>query len=239
MAALGRCRYRPPRLPSPSSGDHVSLTRVSQNDGVRALQIQTHDNNGTIHVCHSSCSLLDGGTLQAYLTSVASWISSNPNDVVSLVMVNIDNLAASRFATVFQAAGLDKKAYSPSKASLTVSDWPSLGTLIDAGTTLVVFMDNTASFTDVPYIIDEFSNLWEDAYGECCERSERRRGRAAWAAWKSAPAVAVLGAVLGANPATGGGTLLASALARSALALLAWHPHPWPSWRLASTLATR
>lgn len=47
---------------------------------MRALQIQTHDNNGTIHVCHTSCSFLDGGSLESYLTSVATWITANPND---------------------------------------------------------------------------------------------------------------------------------------------------------------
>ena len=52
----------------------------SQNDGVRALQVQTHENNGTIHVCHTSCAYLDGGALQDYLGKVAAWMSSNPKE---------------------------------------------------------------------------------------------------------------------------------------------------------------
>lgn len=26
-------------------------------------------------------------------------------------------------------------------------------------------MDNSADFSEVPYLVDEFSNMWEDAYG--------------------------------------------------------------------------
>lgn len=92
--------------------------------------------------------------------------------MVTLVIVNIDNLAATEFATVFESTGLNTKSYSPSASYLPVSEWPTLGTLIDNGTTLVTFMDNTADFSTVPYIIDEFTNIWEDAYGEF----ERTRG---------------------------------------------------------------
>lgn len=33
-------------------------------------------------------------------------------------------------------------------------------------------MDYDASFSSVPWIIDEFSNMWEDAYGECSGDAE-------------------------------------------------------------------
>lgn len=60
---------------------------------------------------------------------------------------------------------MDKLSYSPSAASLTVTEWPTLGSLIDAGTRLVTFMAGNADFTAVPYIIDEFASMWETAYG--------------------------------------------------------------------------
>ena len=69
-------------------------------------------------------------------------------------MVNSDNLAATEFASSFQSAGLDKLSYTPPSAALPASGWPTLGTLIDAGTPLVTFMASKADFTSVPYIID-------------------------------------------------------------------------------------
>ena len=74
--------------------------------------------------------------------------------VVSLLIVNNDDLPASQFGTVFTAAGIDTLSYSPASASLTASEWPTLGSLIDNGTRLLTFMDFKADFTSVPYIID-------------------------------------------------------------------------------------
>ena len=74
--------------------------------------------------------------------------------VVSLLIVNSDNVAPAQYDTVFKAAGLDTLAYAPTSASLAASDWPTLGTLIDAGTRLVVFLTTEADFTTVPYLID-------------------------------------------------------------------------------------
>jgi hypothetical protein len=90
-----------------------------------------------------------------------------PRAVISILIVNSDNLPPTAYTSAFDSAGLTNYTYSPSSSSTTLSAWPTLGTLIDAGTRVVVFMDYDASFSSVPWIIDEFSNMWEDAYGEC------------------------------------------------------------------------
>jgi len=97
---------------------------------------------------------------------VTSWVAANPNDVVTLIIVNIDNLPATTFAQSFSSAGLDQYMYSPTAGQLTINEWPSLGSLIDSGKRVLAFMDNQADFSQVPYLIDEFSNMFEDAYGE-------------------------------------------------------------------------
>ena len=74
--------------------------------------------------------------------------------VVTLLIVNSDNLAATQFASVFVAAGVNSMSYSPQSASLLASGWPTLGSLIDAGTRLVAFLSTTASFEAAPYLID-------------------------------------------------------------------------------------
>ncbi|KAH9944272.1 PLC-like phosphodiesterase [Epithele typhae] len=134
------------------------------NDGVRMLQSQAHNKSGTIELCHTSCSLLDGGSLKDYLTQLKTWMDSNTEDVVSLLIVNSDNIAPSVYADVFTSAGLDTMAYTPSSSALTASSWPTLGSLIDSGKRLVVFLSTSADFTSVPYLIDEFTNVWETAY---------------------------------------------------------------------------
>ena len=103
--------------------------------------------------------------------------------VVTLLIVNSDNLAATQFASVFVAAGVNTLSYSPQSASLPASGWPTLGSLIDAGTRLVTFLSTTANFDTAPYLIDgeysvlhptprapfpnalaEFSNIWETPF---------------------------------------------------------------------------
>jgi len=134
------------------------------NDGIRMLQMQAHNQSGTIQLCHTSCSLLNGGTLQDYLTKVKTWMDANPNEVVSLLIVNIDNLSPTLYDAVFKAVGLDTISFAPNSSSLAVSDWPTLGSMIDSGKRLVTFLDNQANFSTIPYIIDEFTNVWETAF---------------------------------------------------------------------------
>lgn len=134
------------------------------NDGIRTLQVQTHNATDGIHLCHSSCSLVDAGLLSDWLGSVATWVKANPTEVISIVLVNMDNLPATSFSAAFETAGLSDYAYTPSSSATSLSDWPTLGTLVDTGKTVVVFMNYNADFSTAPYIIDEFSNMWEDAY---------------------------------------------------------------------------
>ncbi|KAJ7492401.1 PLC-like phosphodiesterase [Mycena latifolia] len=133
-------------------------------DGIRMLQMQAHNSSGVIQLCHTNCLLYNGGTLEAYLTKVKTWMDANTEDVVTLLIVNIDNLVASEFGTVFANVGLDKLSYAPSTSPLTASAWPTLGSMIDNGTRLVTFLDNAADLTSVPYLIDEFTNVWETAF---------------------------------------------------------------------------
>jgi len=134
------------------------------NDGIRMLQMQAHNQTGVIQLCHTNCVLFNGGTLEDYLTKVKTWMDANTNDVVTLLIVNIDDLPASAYGPVFAKVGLDKLSYAPTSSPLTASSWPTLGSMIDAGTRLVTFLDNAADLTSVPYLIDEFTNVWETPF---------------------------------------------------------------------------
>jgi hypothetical protein len=133
-------------------------------DGIRMLQVQAHSESGTLTLCHTTCTLLKGDTLLVYLGKVKKWMNANPNEVVTILIVNIDNQPASAFASVYAAAGVDTMSYAPSNPSLAASDWLPLGQMIDQGKRLVTFLDNGANAGAAPYLIDEFSNIWETAF---------------------------------------------------------------------------
>lgn len=109
------------------------------SEGVRFLQAQTHNHDGTIELCHTSCVEKDAGPLEDYLTTIVTFLDANPEEVVTLLLTNQDGIAGTEFNAAFVNAGADTYAYSPG-STLTMGEWPTLGNLIDAGTRLVVFM---------------------------------------------------------------------------------------------------
>ncbi|KAF5352466.1 hypothetical protein D9756_006018 [Leucocoprinus leucothites] len=133
------------------------------NDGVRMLQMQAHNQNGEIKLCHTDCSLYDGGTLHDYLATVGDWLNANPNEVLALLIVNIDNVPVAQYDPIFKAVGLDVHSFVPSSVPIPAASWPTLGSMIDSGQRLVTFMDNKADGS-VPYILDEFTHIWETAF---------------------------------------------------------------------------
>lgn len=106
------------------------------------------------------------------LVLVKTWMDSNPDEglfqtsissdsmltggraVVVLLIVNIDDLPATEFAPVFEAANVTSISYQPGISNMTASSWPTLGSLIDNGTRLLTFLDNSADITTVPYLLD-------------------------------------------------------------------------------------
>lgn len=78
-----------------------------------------------------------------------------------MVLVNSDGIEASVWGAAYTAAGLDDLVYTPASVPIAKGDWPTLGTLIAAGTRLVNFLAQEADFASVPFLIDEFANVWE------------------------------------------------------------------------------
>ncbi|GAA97539.1 uncharacterized protein L969DRAFT_14189 [Mixia osmundae IAM 14324] len=137
---------------------------VQLDDGIRLLQGQGHALNGSLHLCHTSCTLFDGGTAQAYLSEVKSWLDANPNEVITILMTNPETLSPAVWGQAYAAAGLDTVSYTPPTFPLPKSQWPTLQELISNNTRVVNFLDFNADPATVPYIIDEFTNIWETPY---------------------------------------------------------------------------
>ncbi|RHZ65182.1 uncharacterized protein CDV56_107104 [Aspergillus thermomutatus] len=138
-------------------------TTLQLDAGVRMVTAQVHSQDSEWHLCHSSCELLDAGKLSTWLKEIKSWLDSNPNDVVTVLLVNSDSASASDLNSEFETAGIVDYAYKPSSSSAP-SSWPTLQTLINNGTRLMVFVASLDSNTDAPYLMDEFSLIWESPY---------------------------------------------------------------------------
>ncbi|KAK3048542.1 hypothetical protein LTS18_012921, partial [Coniosporium uncinatum] len=76
--------------PNNLASNQVLGVEYQLNDGIRGLQFQTHLVNNTLRLCHTSCDLLDAGTLEAYLTTVRIWLQTNRFEVITIIIGNDD-----------------------------------------------------------------------------------------------------------------------------------------------------
>jgi len=134
------------------------------NDGVRMVQGQTHIVNGVPHLCHTSCDLLDAGPLEWWLANVTEWLNANPYEVVTILIGNGDYVPVTEFTDSLQQSGIVDMAYVPPQIPMNLTSWPTLGEMIVTNQRAVIFMDYDANQTLVPYVLDEFSQMWETPF---------------------------------------------------------------------------
>jgi hypothetical protein len=146
------------------SGNQFYNATTALSAGIRLLQAQVHNQNGTLELCHTDCSLLDGGSLETFLSDVKSWMDANPNEVVTILLVNSDNEPAASFGSAFTSSGISKYGYTPTSTSGPISNWPSLQTLITANTRLVTFIASITYDSTYPYLLPEFDYVFETTF---------------------------------------------------------------------------
>lgn len=146
------------------SGNQFYNATIALSAGVRLLQAQVHNENGVLELCHTSCSLLDGGPLQTFLSDIKFWMDNNPNEVVTLLLVNSDNNSTAEFGSTFSASGIDKYGYAPSSITGPISTWPTLQTLISTNTRLITFIASIDYSKTYPYLLPEFNYVFETAF---------------------------------------------------------------------------
>lgn len=151
-----------------TSGNQYYNTTTQLDAGVRLLSAQIHSGNGTgaeaYRLCHSSCDLLDAGTLADWLSEIKTWMDNNPNDVVTVLLVNSDSASAADLGPQFSSSGIDKYAYEPPSTTATAT-WPTLDNLISNGTRLMTFVASLSeASTQYPYLMNEFTYIFENEY---------------------------------------------------------------------------
>ncbi|KAL8702614.1 MAG: hypothetical protein Q9201_004220 [Fulgogasparrea decipioides] len=139
-------------------------TTAQLDAGVRLLTAQVHNKDGAWHLCHTSCSLLDAGTLSSWLAEIKSWLDRNPYEAVTILLVNSDNAAAGDLSREFEAAAITTYAYTPASTSVAPTGWPTLDDLILSGKRLITFVADIAPSPVAPYLLDEFTFVFENPY---------------------------------------------------------------------------
>jgi hypothetical protein len=150
--------------PDNAASNQALPVTTQLNDGIRLLQGQMHFVNSTPHFCHTSCDVLDAGPITTYLGTVYDWVSTHPYDVVTIILENGDYKPVEQYVPFLEQTGLVQYAYIPPKIPMGIDDWPTLASMILTGKRVVFFMDYDANQTAVPWVLDEFSQLWETPF---------------------------------------------------------------------------
>lgn len=149
-----------------TSGNQYYNSTVQLAAGVRLLTAQVHKSNSAWHLCHSSCDLLDAGLLSSWLSEIKSWMDKNPNEVVTILLVNSDGATRSQLHAEFTKSTITSYAYKPAFTAAPTT-WPTLQTLISADTRLITFVASLNA-SDTPagtsYLMDEFTYVFENDY---------------------------------------------------------------------------
>ncbi|KAF2104137.1 hypothetical protein NA57DRAFT_62829 [Rhizodiscina lignyota] len=156
-----------------TAGNQFYNSTVQLDSGVRLLTAQVHAFNTSSgqdewHLCHTDCLLLDAGKLSDWLSEIKTWMDVNPNDVVTVLLVNSDNGTPQDLDEQFSASGIKSYAYIPpsTTAPPTSGSWPTLGSLISSNTRLMTFIASLdpSSNTVAPYLMDEFTFVFENPF---------------------------------------------------------------------------
>lgn len=92
-------------------------------------------------------------------------MESNTNEVVTILLVNGASASVQELAQQYEAAGITTSlAYTPSGSDAQSQEWPTLQSMIDSGKRLVNFVDYIGDNSDAPYIMPEFSYIFENPY---------------------------------------------------------------------------
>jgi hypothetical protein len=128
------------------------------------VQGQVHYINETLYNCHTSCDLLNAGTFQSELETIVAWLQDNPFEVLTMLIGNSDLAFVEEFRIPIENSGMAQYLYTPMYIPQHKDQWPTLGEMILSNNRVVMFMDYYANQDSVPYILEEFTHMWETPF---------------------------------------------------------------------------
>lgn len=146
------------------AGNQFYNATTALDAGIRMIQAQVHILNGVLELCHTTCDILDGGPLETFLAGIKVWMDANPNDVVTLLLVNSDSESAALFGADFASSGISEYGYTATSTTGPIATWPTLQTLITANTRLITFIASITYDSAYPYLLSEFDYIFETAF---------------------------------------------------------------------------
>ncbi|KAI9311983.1 PLC-like phosphodiesterase [Dichotomocladium elegans] len=132
-------------------------------DGVRGLKLSAVLKAGQVHLCHTSCALLDAGSASDTLSAIAKWLTEHPNEVVTIMWNNLYNIDIVHIAASYKKSAAMPFVYTYTE-DIQQNNWPTLGELIKSGKRLINFVDTMANITVAPWLLPQYDAIFETPY---------------------------------------------------------------------------
>ncbi|KAI1809542.1 PLC-like phosphodiesterase [Poronia punctata] len=160
------CHNSPFVAPNNIAANQEYDVKQQLDDGIRFLQaqIQWPANDTQPHFCHTSCDVLDAGPITDWLTQVKEWVVRHPFDIVTILLGNGNYSVPSMYVTHIERSGILRYVYEPPYVPMNLTSWPTLTEMILSGQRVVMFMDYMANQTEYPWLLDQFSQMWETPF---------------------------------------------------------------------------
>lgn len=133
------------------------------NNGVRGIKLSAVPslaNPEDIHLCHTFCGILDAGPATSTLNEIAGWLEANPKEIITIMWNNLYSLDIDKIAKAYESSNILPYVYTHE----TTTDWPTLQELIQLNRRVVNFIDAKADSKRVPWLMDQFVNVFETPY---------------------------------------------------------------------------
>ena len=79
-------------------------------------------------------------------------------------MVNSNYADPGNYTAPVQNSGLINYVYTPTKVPMGLNDWPTLSEMIITNKRVVMMLDYQANQTAIPWLLDEFGQMWETPF---------------------------------------------------------------------------
>ena len=119
---------------SPLAANQTAPLATQLEDGIRVLLLDVLPDGDVLALCHADCGLGSIPHLEA-LAEIEAFLAAHPRDVLTIIYQ--DDADQADIVTDLEASGLVTRAYTHDGGP-----WPTLGEMIDAGTTLVITAEN-------------------------------------------------------------------------------------------------
>ncbi|ORX96506.1 PLC-like phosphodiesterase [Clohesyomyces aquaticus] len=104
------------------------------------------------------------GPLEDYLRTVVSWLESHPYEVIAIMMGNDARVNPTNYIQPITGSGMLPYLFTPSRADLTLEEWPTLAEMIIENKRVVLYLDYLANQTAVPWLLDQFVYQWQTPF---------------------------------------------------------------------------